>query len=109
MFKSIHLFPCIILKLYISFYEFNDSPLYHDFHFIFVIISKSNRSFCKVNDFRCVCVLLCSLVCVCVYVCIVSVESTGILPPDMLVSEAINVLLAKCQRFINELDATDME
>ncbi|XP_063047081.1 DNA-directed RNA polymerases I and III subunit RPAC1 [Engraulis encrasicolus] len=40
---------------------------------------------------------------------IFSVESTGILPPDMLVSEAINVLLAKCQRFINELDATDME
>lgn len=39
----------------------------------------------------------------------VSVESTGILPPDMLVSEAINVLLAKCQKFINELDSTDME
>ncbi|KAL2082966.1 hypothetical protein ACEWY4_020739 [Coilia grayii] len=40
---------------------------------------------------------------------IFSVESTGILPPDMLVSEAINVLLAKCQRFINELDSTDMD
>ncbi|XP_062375973.1 DNA-directed RNA polymerases I and III subunit RPAC1 [Sardina pilchardus] len=40
---------------------------------------------------------------------IFSVESTGILPPDVLVSEAINVLLAKCQRFINELDSTDME
>ncbi|KAG5266644.1 hypothetical protein AALO_G00234540 [Alosa alosa] len=40
---------------------------------------------------------------------IFSVESTGILPPDVLVSESMNVLLAKCQRFINELDSTDME
>ncbi|XP_031435300.1 DNA-directed RNA polymerases I and III subunit RPAC1 [Clupea harengus] len=40
---------------------------------------------------------------------IFSVESTGILPPDVLVSEAINVLLAKSQRFINELDSTGME
>ncbi|XP_066535874.1 DNA-directed RNA polymerases I and III subunit RPAC1 [Hoplias malabaricus] len=40
---------------------------------------------------------------------IFSVESTGILPPDVLVSEAINVLIAKCQKFITELDSTDME
>ncbi|KAF7710415.1 DNA-directed RNA polymerases I and III subunit RPAC1 isoform X1 [Silurus meridionalis] len=41
---------------------------------------------------------------------IFSVESTGILPPDVLVSEAINVLTAKCQRFLSELDSvTEME
>lgn len=39
----------------------------------------------------------------------VSVESTGILPPQVLVSEAINVLIAKCQKFLTALDATDME
>ncbi|XP_033469100.1 DNA-directed RNA polymerases I and III subunit RPAC1 isoform X3 [Epinephelus lanceolatus] len=40
---------------------------------------------------------------------IFTVESTGILPPDVLVTEAIKVLMAKCQRFLNELDSTDME
>uniref|UniRef100_A0A3B4BQL6 DNA-directed RNA polymerases I and III subunit RPAC1 n=1 Tax=Pygocentrus nattereri TaxID=42514 RepID=A0A3B4BQL6_PYGNA len=40
---------------------------------------------------------------------IFSVESTGILPPDVLVSEAINVLIAKCQKFLNEIDSTEME
>lgn len=40
----------------------------------------------------------------------VSVESTGILPPDVLVTEAINVLIAKCQKFLTELDSvTEME
>lgn len=39
----------------------------------------------------------------------VSVESTGILPPDVLVSEAIKILMGKCQRFLNELDAVPME
>ncbi|XP_013912579.1 PREDICTED: DNA-directed RNA polymerases I and III subunit RPAC1 [Thamnophis sirtalis] len=34
---------------------------------------------------------------------IFSVESTGILPPDVLVSEAIKVLMGKCQRFLEEL------
>ncbi|XP_034283988.1 DNA-directed RNA polymerases I and III subunit RPAC1 [Pantherophis guttatus] len=34
---------------------------------------------------------------------IFSVESTGILPPDVLVSEAIKVLMGKCQRFVEEL------
>ncbi|XP_053160164.1 DNA-directed RNA polymerases I and III subunit RPAC1 isoform X1 [Hemicordylus capensis] len=34
---------------------------------------------------------------------IYSVESTGILPPDVLVSEAIKVLMGKCQRFLEEL------
>ncbi|XP_019405228.1 PREDICTED: DNA-directed RNA polymerases I and III subunit RPAC1 [Crocodylus porosus] len=36
---------------------------------------------------------------------IFSVESTGILPPDVLVSEAIRVLMGKCQRFLDELDS----
>lgn len=39
----------------------------------------------------------------------VTVESTGILPPDVLVTEAIKVLMAKCQRFLNELDSVDMK
>lgn len=39
----------------------------------------------------------------------VSVESTGILPPEVLVSEAINVLIAKCQKFLTALDTTNME
>ncbi|XP_044304400.1 DNA-directed RNA polymerases I and III subunit RPAC1 [Varanus komodoensis] len=34
---------------------------------------------------------------------IFSVESTGILPPDVLVSEAIKVLMGKCQHFLEEL------
>ncbi|XP_028325076.1 DNA-directed RNA polymerases I and III subunit RPAC1 [Gouania willdenowi] len=40
---------------------------------------------------------------------IFTVESTGILPPDVLVTEAVKVLMTKCQRFINELDSTHME
>ncbi|XP_062345164.1 DNA-directed RNA polymerases I and III subunit RPAC1 isoform X2 [Cinclus cinclus] len=40
---------------------------------------------------------------------IFSVESTGILPPDVLVSEAIKILMGKCQRFLNELDSASME
>ncbi|XP_029305815.1 DNA-directed RNA polymerases I and III subunit RPAC1 [Cottoperca gobio] len=40
---------------------------------------------------------------------IFTVESTGILPPDVLVTEAIQVLMVKCQRFLNELDSTNME
>uniref|UniRef100_A0A8D2NCT8 DNA-directed RNA polymerases I and III subunit RPAC1 n=1 Tax=Zonotrichia albicollis TaxID=44394 RepID=A0A8D2NCT8_ZONAL len=40
---------------------------------------------------------------------IFSVESTGILPPDVLVSEAIKILMGKCQRFLNELDSVAME
>uniref|UniRef100_A0A3P8RUR3 DNA-directed RNA polymerases I and III subunit RPAC1 n=1 Tax=Amphiprion percula TaxID=161767 RepID=A0A3P8RUR3_AMPPE len=40
---------------------------------------------------------------------IYTVESTGILPPEILVMEAIKVLMAKCQRFLNELDSTDMD
>jgi len=39
----------------------------------------------------------------------VTVESTGILTPDVLVTEAIKVLMVKCQRFLNELDSTDLE
>lgn len=35
---------------------------------------------------------------------IFSVESTGILAPDTLVSEAIKVMMGKCQRFLNELE-----
>ncbi|KAM9847889.1 DNA-directed RNA polymerases I and III subunit RPAC1 [Aulostomus maculatus] len=40
---------------------------------------------------------------------IFTVESTGILPPDVLVTEAIKVLMTKCQRFLNELESADME
>nr|XP_046258479.1 DNA-directed RNA polymerases I and III subunit RPAC1 [Scatophagus argus] len=40
---------------------------------------------------------------------IFTVESTGILPPDVLVTEAIKVLMAKCQKFLNELDSTDLK
>ncbi|XP_021495850.1 DNA-directed RNA polymerases I and III subunit RPAC1 isoform X1 [Meriones unguiculatus] len=40
---------------------------------------------------------------------IFSVESTGVLPPDVLVSEAIKILMGKCQRFLDELDAVQMD
>ncbi|XP_078255082.1 DNA-directed RNA polymerases I and III subunit RPAC1 isoform X3 [Rhinoraja longicauda] len=40
---------------------------------------------------------------------IFSVESTGILPPDVLVSEALKVLITKCRRFLNELDAVQVD
>uniref|UniRef100_A0A8C6T4Z9 DNA-directed RNA polymerases I and III subunit RPAC1 n=1 Tax=Neogobius melanostomus TaxID=47308 RepID=A0A8C6T4Z9_9GOBI len=40
---------------------------------------------------------------------IFTVESTGILQPDVLVTEAIKVLMSKCQRFLSELDSTDMD
>ncbi|CAB1343596.1 unnamed protein product [Coregonus sp. 'balchen'] len=40
---------------------------------------------------------------------IFSVESTGILAPDVLVTEAIKVLMTKCRRFLTELDSTEME
>lgn len=49
----------------------------------------------------------CADLCLCP--CAVSVESTGILPPDVLVSEAIKILMGKCQRFLNELDSVSME
>ena len=34
----------------------------------------------------------------------VSVESTGALPPDLLVEEAVKVLMNKCTHFLSELD-----
>ncbi|BFZ07020.1 hypothetical protein BsWGS_10059 [Bradybaena similaris] len=37
---------------------------------------------------------------------IFSVESTGILPPDVLVSESIKILMGKCQKFLQELEDT---
>ncbi|OBS58434.1 hypothetical protein A6R68_10470 [Neotoma lepida] len=40
---------------------------------------------------------------------IFSVESTGVLPPDVLVSEAIKILMGKCRRFLDELDAVQMD
>ncbi|XP_034041170.1 DNA-directed RNA polymerases I and III subunit RPAC1 [Thalassophryne amazonica] len=40
---------------------------------------------------------------------IFTVESTGVLPPDVLVAEAIKVLMAKCHRFLNELDSADLD
>ncbi|KAM4693628.1 DNA-directed RNA polymerases I and III subunit RPAC1 [Discoglossus pictus] len=40
---------------------------------------------------------------------IFSIESTGILPPDVLLSEAIKVLMGKCRRFLDELDNAQMD
>uniref|UniRef100_A0A3B3V780 RNA polymerase I and III subunit C n=1 Tax=Poecilia latipinna TaxID=48699 RepID=A0A3B3V780_9TELE len=40
---------------------------------------------------------------------IFTVESTGIMPPDVLVTEAIKVLMTKCQTFLNEMNSVDME
>ncbi|KAG7268487.1 hypothetical protein CRUP_000209 [Coryphaenoides rupestris] len=40
---------------------------------------------------------------------IFTVESTGVLPPDVLVTEAIQVLMTKCSRFLNELNVSKME
>ncbi|XP_063774858.1 DNA-directed RNA polymerases I and III subunit RPAC1 [Pseudophryne corroboree] len=40
---------------------------------------------------------------------IFSIESTGILPPDTLLKEAIKVLMGKCRRFLDELDAAQMD
>ncbi|KAM3930714.1 DNA-directed RNA polymerases I and III subunit RPAC1 [Leptodactylus fuscus] len=40
---------------------------------------------------------------------IFSVESSGILPPDTLLKEAIKVLMGKCRRFLDELDAASMD
>ncbi|XP_028903314.1 DNA-directed RNA polymerases I and III subunit RPAC1 [Ornithorhynchus anatinus] len=40
---------------------------------------------------------------------IFSVESTGVLPPDVLVSEAIKILMGKCRRFLDELDTIQMD
>ncbi|XP_063300246.1 DNA-directed RNA polymerases I and III subunit RPAC1 [Pelobates fuscus] len=40
---------------------------------------------------------------------IFSIESTGILPPDTLLTEAIKVLMGKCRRFLDELDAPQMD
>ena len=35
----------------------------------------------------------------------VSVESTGVLPPEVLMSQAVQVLMGKCRDFLRELDA----
>ncbi|XP_075060597.1 DNA-directed RNA polymerases I and III subunit RPAC1 [Mixophyes fleayi] len=40
---------------------------------------------------------------------IFSIESTGILAPDTLLKEAIKVLMGKCRRFLDELDAAQMD
>ncbi|XP_072266149.1 DNA-directed RNA polymerases I and III subunit RPAC1 [Pyxicephalus adspersus] len=40
---------------------------------------------------------------------IFSVESTGILAPDVLMKEAIMVLMGKCRRFLDELEAVQMD
>uniref|UniRef100_A0A4X2KC14 DNA-directed RNA polymerases I and III subunit RPAC1 n=1 Tax=Vombatus ursinus TaxID=29139 RepID=A0A4X2KC14_VOMUR len=40
---------------------------------------------------------------------IFSVESTGVLPPEVLVGEAIKVLMGKCRRFVDELDSVQMD
>jgi len=38
--------------------------------------------------------------------CSVSVESTGALPPEQLVEEAIKILHAKCQIYVDQLQQT---
>ncbi|XP_033126535.1 DNA-directed RNA polymerases I and III subunit RPAC1-like, partial [Anneissia japonica] len=38
---------------------------------------------------------------------IFSVETTGALPPNVLVSEAVKVLMSKCKQFLSELDNVD--
>ncbi|XP_047458507.1 DNA-directed RNA polymerases I and III subunit RPAC1 isoform X3 [Mugil cephalus] len=40
---------------------------------------------------------------------IFTVESTGILCPDILITEAIKILMAKCQRFLNELGSSNIQ
>ncbi|XP_018411233.1 PREDICTED: DNA-directed RNA polymerases I and III subunit RPAC1 [Nanorana parkeri] len=40
---------------------------------------------------------------------IFSIESTGILAPNVLMKEAIAVLMGKCRRFLDELDAAQMD
>ncbi|KAM9315793.1 DNA-directed RNA polymerases I and III subunit RPAC1 [Gastrophryne carolinensis] len=40
---------------------------------------------------------------------IFSIESTGILAPDVLLREAVKVLMGKCRRFLDELDAAQMD
>ncbi|XP_068088664.1 DNA-directed RNA polymerases I and III subunit RPAC1 [Hyperolius riggenbachi] len=40
---------------------------------------------------------------------IFSIESTGILPPDILLKEAIKVLMEKCRRFLDELELAHMD
>ncbi len=44
-----------------------------------------------------------------IFVCFVSVsvESTGALAPDVLVSEAIKVLMGKCRALLQELQVND--
>ena len=39
----------------------------------------------------------------------VSIESTGALAPDILMCEAMKILIGKCRHFLSELDARDME
>lgn len=41
--------------------------------------------------------------------CVVSVESTGALPPDALVCESIKVLMGKCRHFLSELDGQSLD
>ncbi|KAM4043077.1 DNA-directed RNA polymerases I and III subunit RPAC1 [Anomaloglossus baeobatrachus] len=40
---------------------------------------------------------------------IFSIESTGILAPDTLLTEAIKVLMGKCRRFLDELDSASLD
>ena len=47
---------------------------------------------------------VCIIVSCTLSVYIVSVESTGALPPDVLVQEAVKILKLKCAFFLTELD-----
>jgi hypothetical protein len=43
------------------------------------------------------------LTCVLLLVCLVTIESTGAIPPDVLFTEAVKILEDKCERVITEL------
>ena len=47
---------------------------------------------------------VCALRALTVCCSVVSVESTGALPPDVLVQEALKILKQKCAYFLTELD-----
>ena len=39
----------------------------------------------------------------------VSIESTGALPPNVLMTEAVKILQGKCRHFLQELDDRTMD
>lgn len=61
---------------------------------VFLTICTMMYIYCKYS--------LCMILTVCCFS--VSVESTGALPPDVLVQEALKILKLKCAFFLTELD-----